>query len=199
MSPLQITLTHSCTATFKPHTNNKARVIRDDWGHIRLCANTILYFTNVTDRRGRHFLHDTSHHSWSLLSDCCFCPHAAVTERHKASCESVCCLLLSSSTLLTFCSFVSENDTVRAESEAGQTETSEVENQTWSLSLRVRSSFSIPCTVHYVTTDCLHTQLWWGTRAKFTEVTQSTAKHNCLSGGKITGDTHRTIWTKRNE
>lgn len=34
----------------------------------------------------------------------------------------------------------------------------------------------MPCTVRYVTTDCLHTQLWWGTKAKFTEVTQSAAK-----------------------
>lgn len=53
--------------------------------------------------------------------------------------------------------------------------------------LNVRSSFSMPCKVHYVTTDCLHTQLWWGNKA---------AKHNCLSGGKITGEKDGPISSK---
>lgn len=62
--------------------------------------------------------------------------------------------------------------------------------------LNVRSSFSMPCKVHYVTTDCLHTQFWWGNKSKFTEATQPAAKHNCLSGGKITGEKDRPISSK---
>lgn len=57
----------------------------------------------------------------------------------------------------------------------------------------------MPCTVRYVTTDCLHTQLRWGTKAKFAEVTQPAAKHYCLSGGKITGEKHQetTLYAKQ--
>lgn len=51
-------------------------------------------------------------------------------------------------------------------------ETSEPENQTWS-SPCSRTPFSMPCTVRYVTADCLHTQLWWGMKGNFREVTQN--------------------------
>lgn len=34
----------------------------------------------------------------------------------------------------------------------------------------------MPCTESYVTTDYLHIQLWWGIKAKFTQVTQPAAK-----------------------
>lgn len=51
--------------------------------------------------------------------------------------------------------------------------------------LSVKGSFSRPCTEHYVTTDCLHTQLWWGTKAKLTEVKQPAAKRDCLLEDKL--------------
>lgn len=35
--------------------------------------------------------------------------------------------------------------------------------------LCARTSFSMPCIVGYVTIDCLHTQVQWGTKARFTQ------------------------------